>query len=165
MFKKPIKIIGINPGTRYLGVAVFEGPELRDWRIKAIKGKWSKEKLGKAIKIISDFVDRHEANVLAIKRLHPSRSSHNLDQLVDEIKALSKKIGLKVYEYPIDDLNAFFSEKRRTNKQEMAEVIASKYPHLTSELNKEENNKNLYYTRMFEAVALGSICLSQLDKK
>ena len=39
MVKKIITIIGINPGTRYLGISVFHGSELRDWRVKVVQGK------------------------------------------------------------------------------------------------------------------------------
>ena len=45
MINEPVRIIGINPGTRYLGIAVFIGPEPREWRIKIFNGKWSKEKM------------------------------------------------------------------------------------------------------------------------
>ena len=95
MPKEPLKIIGINPGTRYLGIAVFEGPNLMDWRIKVLKGNWSKEKIKKAIKIISEFIDRYEPDALAIKKLHPSRRSRNLAQLTAKIKEFSRRKGLK----------------------------------------------------------------------
>lgn len=63
MTRRPLKIIGINPGTRYLGIAVFEGPELMDWRVKKLKEKWSKEKMKKAIKIISKFNELYKPNI------------------------------------------------------------------------------------------------------
>ena len=39
MTNKLLKILAINPGTRYTGVAVFVGTDLRDWAVKVIKGK------------------------------------------------------------------------------------------------------------------------------
>jgi|GEM_PF-3360360 len=54
---KPLKIIGINPGTRYLSISVFEGPELMHWRIKVLKRKWSEEKMKRAVGIVSDFIN------------------------------------------------------------------------------------------------------------
>ena len=56
MMKKPKTILGINPGAKYLGIAVFQGSELKDWRIKVFKGKWSKEKMDKVLEIISDYI-------------------------------------------------------------------------------------------------------------
>lgn len=163
MPKKPPKIIGISPETRYMGVALFCGPELIDWRVKNIEGKWSKEKMGKARMILSSFIERHEPNVLAIKKIHPSRTSPNLNRLVNRIKELSRRKGLKVYQYSIKDLEGFFHPGGRINKRELAEIIASKYPILFHELNREKAHRNPYHIRMLEAVALGSICLHQLD--
>jgi len=163
MTKRPLKIIGINPGTRYLGIAVFQESELMDWRIKVLKGKWSKEKMKRALKIISDFIERYEPCVLAIKKLHSSRRSQNLARLVARIKEFSKRKGLKFYQYSIKDLEEFFIREDKLNKKNLAEVIVSENPALFHELQKEKNHKNPYHIRMIEAVALASICRSQLD--
>jgi len=165
MPKKPLTIIGINPGTRYLGIAAFEGPELMDWRIKTLKEKWSKKKMKRVIKIISDFIERYEPTVLAIKRLHPSRSSRNLKKLVEKIKKLARSLRLRVCQYSIKDLESFFNPEEKMNKKRLAEIVTSEYPVLLHELNKEKRNKNAYHTRMFEAVALGAVCFHQLDKR
>ncbi len=85
--------------------------------------------------------------------------------LVTKIKEFSRKKKLKVYEYSIKEMEDFFSTKGKTNKRKMTEMIALKYPELSNEFNREKNQKNPYHTRMFEAVALGSICVYQLDCK
>lgn len=164
MPKKILKILAINPGTRYLGIAVFEGPELLDWRVKVIKGKWSKEKQQKTLAVARLFMDQYEPDVLAIKKLHRSRSSGNLNQLVSRIKQHSKRKGLKIYQYSIKELEAFFFGEAKANKNKLAEVLASKYPFLVHEFNKERSNRNSYHIRVFEAVALGTVCSRQLNK-
>lgn len=165
MLKKPLTILGINPGSRYLGIAVFRGPELRDWRVKIIKGKRPKEKMEKIKEIVSSFIELYQADALAIKKLHPSRRSPNLKRLVAKIKEMSKRKGLKVYQYSIGDLEVFFSLEERINKGKLAEIITSKYPFLVHELEKEKSHRNPYHIRMFEAVALASACFQQLDKR
>jgi len=163
MPKKITKILAINPGTRYLGIAVFEGPELLDWRVKVIKGKWSKEKQQKTLAVVRNLIERYQPNVLAIKKLHRSRSSGNLNQLVSRIKQHSKRKGLKVYQYPIKELEAFFFGKAKANKNKLAEILTSKYPFLLHEFNKERSSRNSYHIRVFEAVALGAVCSQQLE--
>lgn len=163
MPKKPPKIIGISPGTRYMGVALFCGSELMDWRVKNVEGKWSEEKMEKAMKVISGLIEQYQPDVLAIKELHPSRTSANLNRLVNRIRELAKKKRLKVYQYSINELEEFFYPERRINKRELAEIMASEYAVLSHELNREKAHRNPYHIRMFEAVALGSICLHQLD--
>ena len=163
MPKKIPKILAINPGTRYVGVAVFEGPELLDWRVKVFKGKWSKEKSNKLMLIVRSFIDRYEPDVLAIKKLQRSRSSENLNRLIHRIKQLSKRKGLRVHQYSIKEVEQFFFPEGKTNKRKLAEILALKYPELSHELKKEESNKNPYQIRMFEAVALGAICSYRLS--
>jgi len=164
MPKRPLKIIGINPGSKYLAVAIFQGSDLRYWGIKVLKGKWSKDKIERAKEIISDFIARYDPNVLAIKKLHSSRSSKNLNRLVAKIKELSKRNGLRVYEYSVKELEKFISPEERINKKRMAELVASEYPFLFPLLEKEKRNKNPYAIRMFEAIALGIRCFHKLDK-
>jgi len=158
MTRGAIRIIGINPGTRYLGIAVFDGPELMDWRIKVLKGRWSKEKMKKAVGIISDYMERYQPNVLAIKKLHPSRRSKNLLKLANKIKELSKRKKLKVYQYSIKELERFFIEEGKLNKRNLIEAIAELYPMLHYDLIKERKHRNAYHTRALEAVALASAC-------
>ena len=164
MAKESLKIIGINPGTRYLGIALFQGPELWDWRIKVFEGRWTKAKMEKIKEAILGFIKRYDPDVMAIKKLHPSRSSPNLKKLVANIKELSRRKGLKVCQYSIKELESFFNPEEKINKKGLAEVIASEYPVLSHEFSKEKSNKNAYHIRMFEAVALGAVCFHQLDK-
>lgn len=164
MLKRPLKIIGVNPGTKYLGLAIFQGSDLRYWGIKTLKGIWSKEKVERIKAIISDLIERYELNALALKKLHPSRSSKNLNQLVAKIKEFSKRKGLRVYEYSIKDLERFLSPKEKINKKQMAEFVVSEYPFLFHVFEKEKKNKNPYAIRMFEAIALGLRYFYQLNK-
>ena len=163
MQRKILKILAINPGTRYLGVAVFEGPELLDWRVRTIKGRTFKMKLERAKAVVSEFIEKYQLNVLAIKKLHHCRSSASLNQLVARIKQLAKRKSLKVCQYPIKEVEAFFIPDGRTNKKKLAELLAARYPELVHEFNKEKANRNSYHIRMFEAVALGVVCSYQLQ--
>ena len=164
MLKRPLKIIGINPGSKCLGLAIFQESDLRYWGINTLKGKGSKEKIKKTREILSDLFLRYDIGALAIKKLHPSRSSKNLNRLAAEIKGFSKRKGLRVYEYSLKDLEEFFYPKERINKKKLSEIIAAMYPALLHELKKEKTHKNPYHIRMFEAVALASTCFHQLDK-
>jgi len=147
-----------------MGVALFCGWELRDWRVKNMEGKWSEEKMRKAVKVLSSLIEQHEPYVLSVKRLHPSRTSPNLNRLVGRMKALSRRKKLKIYQYSIGELEDFFYPEGRINKRQLAEIVASQHPILFHELDKEKTHRNPYHIRMFEAVALGSICFRQLDE-
>ena len=164
MSKKLHKVLAVNPGARYFGVAVFTESELDYWGIKNINVTDSKRKERKIKTLISALIERYETDTLAIKRLHRLRSSKLLNQLVSSIKQVAKRKGLKIYQYSIKDLKAFFSPEKRRNKRKLSEIVALKHPSLLHELNKEKHNENPYHIRVFEAVALGTVCLHQLDK-
>ena len=161
-------ILGINPGAKYVGIAVFHNADLRDWRMKAISGKWSDGKMKMIQDIITDLIIKHQPEVVALKRLHPSRRSSDLAQLTEWIRHFSLTQGIDVYQYSIKDLKEFYSPAERINKRQLAEIIGMEYPALFHELNKEQNHKKewqkyKYFIRMFEAVALGAMCFHELD--
>jgi len=163
MLKKSLRIIGINPGTRYLGIAVFQDWDLLDWRVKLLEGKWSKKKIDRVIDMICEYIELYDLNTIVLKKLHPSRSSNNLRLLVSRIKSLAVRKKIKVYEYSIKELEEIFINDERHNKKNLAEKMVSDYPCLIHELEKEKahKNRNPYHLRMFEAVALGAACFQK----
>ncbi len=164
MPKETLKIIGINPGTRYLGISVFQDSDLRDWRIKVFQEKWSVDKIKKIKKTILDLMDDYEPNILAIKKLHPSRSSKNLKLLTAWIKESCKKKGLRILQFSIKELEDFYLPNEKLNKRNLIKKISSEYPELIHQYDRETRNKNPYFIRMFESVALASFSFHQLDK-
>jgi len=158
MTRNAIRIIGINPGTRYLGIAVFDGSELLDWRIKSFPGKWTKAKEAKIIAMIRQQIEFYDIKKIIIKKLHPSRSSKNLELLVSTLEALGKKKRIKIHACSIKELEKTFVGDMKPNKQNLAESIVRQFPALVPELKKEKTNKNSYHLRMIEAVALAAVC-------
>jgi Holliday junction resolvasome RuvABC endonuclease subunit len=158
MVKKDLNVIGINPGTRYLGIAIFQNSELLDWRIKTFPGKWTKEKTDKILAIIRQQIEYYDIRKIIIKKLHPLRSSKNLKFLVAKMTALVRRRRIDIQRFSIKELEKTFIGDMKPNKQNLAERIVRQYPVLVPELNKEKSNKNSYYLRMIEAVALAAAC-------
>jgi Holliday junction resolvasome RuvABC endonuclease subunit len=155
MDTKTKTILGINQGTRYLGLAVISGTMLRDWKVKTLKNKWSQAKLRKALRIVKTLIDQYQPTAIAIKRLNSYRSSQSLRMLTLNICKIARIKHVKAFEFSISDLKRHYSgEESICNKKQLAEVLASQYPDLYFELEKEKKNRNPYYMRMFEAVAL-----------
>jgi len=155
MKREAKRILGINPGTRYLRLAVFHDTELLDWRVKTFRGKWSKKKEKRILEIITEQIELYDINGLAIKKLYPSRGSKNLKLLVSRIKALAKRNRIMVQSFSINQLERYYLSDEKPNRRNLAEKIVSEYPVLVHELEKEKSHENSYHLRMFEAVALG----------
>lgn len=159
----PRTVLAVNPGSRYLGIAVLQGTQLRDWRVKVLRGRSTREKAGKAKYILLTLLQRYQPAALAIKKLDRCRSSRALNQLTQEISILAESNGAKVREYPLRRLERFFTGQRKSNKRAMAEILATEYPDLMYELDREKAAKNPYHIRLFEAVALAALCAHELD--
>lgn len=156
MQKDQLNVLAINPGSRYLGIAVFVGTELRDWAVRLAR----RERIQA---LISEYIDQYGIHVIAIKKLHPSRISHALRNIIFSMERIAKKDGLMLREYSIDEVEKAWLPQKRRNKRLLMEEIVARYPFLLNELKREEKNKNPYLIRMFETVGIGSVCLSQLD--
>ena len=159
MIKEVNRIIGINPGTRYLGIATICDHGLLDWRVKTFTDKWSREKANKILDAIKELIELYDINAIVIKKLHPSRSSKNLNYLISLIKAMAKRKRIRIKSYSISELERLFIVDEKFNKKNLAAKIISEYPALIFEKNKEDSNKNSYHQRMIEAVALASASL------
>jgi len=158
-------VLAVNPGTRYLGIAVFRGQQLQDWRVKILKGTWSKEKLKRALTIVSMWIERYRPDLVAMKRLHPSRSSRGLNSLHNQIQKLCLRKKLTLTQYTIKQLEVVFCQEQRRNKRNLAEAVTALYPELTCDLNTEKQRRNPYHMRMFEAVALGAAGVHKINNQ
>lgn len=158
MPKESIKILAVNPGTKYIGMAYFQDADLRDWGIKVIEGKWSNRKLIRIQEVITNLISCFTPDIIVLKSINPIRRSSNLNTLFAEIRTIAKRKGIVIEEYSIEDLKGFYSPDKRINKRQLAELVAAKYDALHYSLDCGEDHKNTYSSRMFEAVALGALC-------
>ena len=165
MRDKEIRTLALNPGSRYVGIAVFHGSELVDWAVRSIREKSAEARLEQLKSILSEIAETHGVNCLVIKSLHPARSSEYLCQLTSTLKEWAKENHHAVREYTIKDVETFLLPSGRLNKRLLMEGVAAIHPFLFPELEGERQNRNPYLVRMFEAVALGVRCLSEMEHR
>ena len=141
MFKvRPqVKILSIVPGTKYLGIALFCGSELRDWRIKVINAKGAESRVMKAKDIILDYLQRYDPQILAIKKLNPKRSSKGLDGLARKMREFAKRKGLIVHQMKLPEIKECIAPGRRMNKKALSRVMVSRYPELLFKLSQRSD--------------------------
>ncbi len=163
MIREQLKILSINPGTRYLGIAVFDGTELYDWAIRVVRGKEIGEKRRFVRDIIVEQRNRYGVNVVALKKVHPARSSRSLRHIISEVTNVAASHGLALHEFSIDDVKAKLLTNERGNKRELMDEVAVRYPFLIRDAQREERSKSPYLIRMFEAVGVGVVCFHKLD--
>jgi Holliday junction resolvasome RuvABC endonuclease subunit len=180
LVNKTMKILAIKPGSRYLGVAVLEGPELLYWKIKAItKEKGADEKkvsrsrrLKRAEQIVESLIKTHQPRVLAVEQPFYASSikSSFLSDLNGRIEALGRVKKLKVASYlPIQTRKFLCDGNGRVTKMEVERIIATNhFPWLFRYYQKDLSKhwwEEKYYYRMFDAVALALYCRRVLAGK
>jgi Holliday junction resolvasome RuvABC endonuclease subunit len=173
--RKTTKILAIKPGSRYLGVAVLESPELLYWKVKGIKQKGRNRKmtraegLRRAEEIVESLIDRHQPGVLAVEQpfFASSVKSSFLRDLTKRIATLGRKRKLKVRSYLATQTRRFLcGNNGRATKMEVERIIATEhYPWLFRYYQKDLWKhwwEEKYYYRMFDAVALALYCRHKL---
>jgi len=156
MIYHSITTLAINPGTKYIGLAVFQSSDLIYWGIRVLKGKWSEAKMKNAEASLENLINQYHVDVLVLKRLHSSRTSGNLNSLVRAMKRLARRKQIRLCYYSLADLKESLMVGIRANKMAIAGAVVIRYPFLVRELQKEKRHKHPYFVRMFEAVAAGA---------
>ena len=158
------KILAIDPGTREMGIAFFDDGKLIYYGVKTIKkGKSPSETLKEGRKIILRLIKDFKPNVLVVEKAFfaNNRNASLLNVLVDEIKAIGKRKGLKVVSFAPSTVKKAICGNGRASKREVARIIVSKYSELKVYLTQDRAWKELYHQNMFDGVALALLVISR----
>lgn len=137
---------------------MFEDDELIDWRVRGVRIAGAQARLDYTMSLIDNLIEQHRPVVLALKKLHPRRSSPMLDQLVKCVSALARKRHIRLYHLSIAEMGRCLVKARRVNKRLLCEKAVAVYPSLARELDAERVARNPYHVRVLEAVVLGMAC-------
>ena len=152
------KVLAIDPGTRHLGIAFFDGKELIYHGVKTIrKMNSAHDTLKEGRKFISRLIRDFKPTTLVVEKTFFSnnRNSALLNVFADEIKVIGKNKGLKVIAYAANTVRKSVCGNGAASKDELAKVIVSYYPELKPYLTSDRKWKEKFYRNMFDAVALG----------
>lgn len=158
MSKAKSKILAIDPGTKYMGVALLENAALIDCGVKVIRHRRSPhETLWACRKIILRLINDFRPQVLVVEKTFfvKNRNTALLNVLVDEIRNIGRRKGLQVLSFAPSTMKKIICGNGRASKEEVARVVVSKYPELKVFLTQDRKWKERYHQNMFDAVALG----------
>ena len=150
-------ILGISPGTKYIGVALFRSNELYDWKVKTYRGVWSSDKLSSVIDYIEKIVITHVVNKIACKLPNTDRTSDALNELVHHIKKTATEYGIEIYLYSVEEMKSRFNQAI-SNKQKLAAHLLKRFPELSEVHAAYSRSKHRYHIKVFEAIAVALHC-------
>ena len=159
----PIRLLAIDPGSRYLGVAVFEDLHLLAWRTKIIeaKGRNAQAAVSRVRQIVRQSITHYHITMVVVRPycLCPRHTSKVMAVMVKELQKFGKQQGLRVFLCDPQRVRKFLCQGGRATKMEVARIIATdRYPFLSpiyEETRAKPWYREKYHLQMFSAIALG----------
>jgi Holliday junction resolvasome RuvABC endonuclease subunit len=167
MNNKALRILAIDPGTRFNGVAILENCEILYFATKLITDRRSTRKIYRqGGEIVRDLIRAYNPSCVAIERVFGTQQRiRDLMLVVNEMKLESKKAGLPVYEYPSYIVRQEICGSSKTTKRDVAQFLGSLFKELSFHLHPLNDWEEKYYSHIFDAVAVGLFCEQDLQMK
>ena len=156
--KKNNRVLAIDPGTHYIGVAVLDGAKLAYYGVKTLSHRKSPHDiLMEGRKLIRELIDDFKPKTLAVEKTFfaNNRNSALLNVFADEIVAIGKRKGLRVKLLAANVVRKELCRNGWATKREVAQEICHRFPELMPFLSSDRRWKEDFYLNMFDAAALG----------
>ncbi|MEQ9617725.1 MAG: hypothetical protein RIG61_00945 [Deltaproteobacteria bacterium] len=156
---RPTRILALDPGTREIGFALFDGATLIRYGVRNLKKRLEKQSKGKIPG--TELIESFKPNVLIIGKLtHPQRKKNPiLKNYTSQVKLLASHNGIYVHEIEPSAARKFLNKDRQPTKMNVAALIVSTYPELSLYLPRKTRilwtHKDKYWMNMFDAFTLG----------
>jgi len=162
-------ILGIDPGSRYMGIAVVRGERLLGKGVHMLRnGRKPYDLLGQARAVIVDYVQKHAPDIVAIERplLKPTKRAALVTVLAQELRARSREMGVRVVTIPVREVRKAVTGDEWAKKIDVARKLVERFPELTPKLPVPPKRAALglrprdrYWLHMFDA--LGVACAAR----
>lgn len=165
-FSSPKRILAVDPGMQYLGIAVLEGEDIIWYSVRTFPGRNTLPDIRPQVQqYLTGILQKYRPTVLAVEEPFYAQSilSDNLKKLTNGIKTWGKWKGLTVRSYTPPTVKAFFCRDQKT-KQSLAEAMIEQYPFLTRYLTNLPWRRR-YWFHVFDAVGLGLMCARKLSRE
>src|SRR6185503_9168028 len=119
-------ILGLDPGTRFMGVAVLRGHDLLAYAVHELRnGTEPHDLIGQARRVVFRYIEQHAPQIVAIETpyLIPSERAATLSTLALELRERSKDLGLSVRQLSPEAARRLVTGNPRSTKVDVAEVL------------------------------------------
>jgi len=158
-------ILGLDPGTRYLGFALIRGSELLEYGVKELKnGERPYDVIGQARRAVFGYIERHEPKIVAIEapyRIATERGAM-LTTLARELRERTKELGIRVVELSPESVRFAVTGNAAATKYEVAQrLVGQRFSSLRALAPSKPKvpalwltSRERYWLHMFDALAL-----------
>jgi Holliday junction resolvasome RuvABC endonuclease subunit len=163
-------ILGIDPGTKEMGLVVLRGGDLLAYGVRTLRnGSRPHDVIGQARRILLAAIEKHAPQVVAIEEplLLPTKRAALMSVIAQELQGRSQELGLEVVELSPEAIRARVVGNPRATKIDVAEALARDgFPQLRPLIPQRPSRpalglrpKDKYWLHMFDALALAKAAL------
>ena len=158
-------ILGIDPGTKEMGLAVLRGSELVAYGVRTLRnGTRPYDVIGQARRIVLTAIERYSPQVVAIEEplMLPTKRAALMSVIAEELGKRAAELGLEVVELTPDRIRQIAVGNPRATKIEVAEVLVRGgfgqlkplVPRRPARAALGLRPRDKYWLHMFDALAL-----------
>jgi hypothetical protein len=150
-------VLGISTNTRLLGLAIINQHGLADYSIHLHKSSWSPSKATMILASLEPCVRKYciKKIILSIPHVHHQTEAFKI--LIYRIRAFFETQGITVIAETPEAVDHLYPPGQKKTKKALMQALCLQFPQLSYCYQKELRNKNRYYIKLFEAVAVASL--------
>lgn len=159
------RILAIDPGTRYLGVAVLDQSGLLYYGVKDLRAERPADELVRATRVVLlRLIADYRPIVLAYEKTFyvQSKNSALLQVQEAELKRVGREAGLPLAGYAPTRVRKLLCRDGWATKQRVADVLVRRFPELAPYRHRDERRER-YWLNMFDAVAVAVVYQEHLS--
>ena len=158
-------ILGIDPGTKEMGIAVLRGSTLISYGVRTLRnGARPHDVIGQARRALLSEIERHTPQLVAIEEplMVPTKRAALMSVITQELRARAEELNLDVIELSPQAVRAAVVSNPRATKIDVAEaLVRAGFDQLRPLIPKRPARAALglrprdkYWLHMFDALAL-----------
>lgn len=150
-------ILGISTNTRLLGLAIIRKGELVEYKVHLHKSSWSPSKANEIITKLEPCVRQYCIKSCVLSTPNVYHQTEAFQKLIASLRKYFRENNIRVYSKEIKTVHSLYQTGGKKTKKALMKHLTSYYPQLTYYYHKELRNKNKYYIKLFEAVAVATL--------
>lgn len=163
--QRPPTILAIDPGSRRIGYAVFEGADLVVGGVKDFGyHRHSNTVLRGARRLIQDQIRYFRPQIVVIERTFAGYQNKDISKLVavsEELRAVPREQALPIVEFAPRSARLIVLGNGNATKAQVAEALCLRYPDLRIHQQQTHLWKETYWSNYYDAVCVGLAYLVQ----
>ena len=161
-----VKVLAVDPGTKHMGYAAFEGTELVDFGVRSIRQGSLPVILQHVETVVERLVSEKRPYALVYEKnaFSQIRQNYRLVRAIQKIEAVARRHCTRTFAYDPRTVRKVVSGDGNIRKQELARCVAIRYPETRIYLKGRNATQERFWLNAFDAIGCGLAYLRQEAK-